>query len=67
MPHHPPKVFPDIATCRVKEAFDSYYYCLSSWCSRCPHTVSFGSRSFCRHPTVREILARSEDKKDKPA
>ena len=58
--HQPPNVFPDIATCRVKEAFDSYYYCLSPWRSRCSHSVNFGARYFCRHQTVLEILARSE-------
>ena len=65
---HPPKVFPDLATCRVKDAgFAGFLDCLSLWSSHCSHALSFGSGYFCRHPTAREILARSEVKKDKPA
>jgi hypothetical protein len=64
----PPKVFPDLPTCRVKPAgFADYFDCLSVWACSCPHSVSFGGGHFCRHPSAREIFARSEDKKDKPA
>ena len=65
---HPQKIFPDLASCRVKEAgFGGYFDCLSVWASHCSHALSFGHGHFCRHPTAPEILARSEVKKDKPA
>lgn len=65
---NPPKVFPDMATCRVKNAgFGDYFDCLSQWGSRCPHALRFGGGHFCRHSTAPEILARSEVRKDKPA
>jgi len=64
----PPEVFPDLETCRVVDAgFAGYLDCLNIWADYCPHTISFGTGYFCRHPSAPEILARSEVKKDKPA
>ena len=60
----PPKVFPDLASCRVKVAgFGNYFDCLSVWVRFCPHTLSFGKGHFCLHPNASEILARSQNQK----
>jgi hypothetical protein len=63
----PPEVFPDLATCCVKRVVADCFECLSVWASRCPHALSFGNGHYCHPATAREILARSEVKKDKPA
>ena len=60
----PPKVFPDLATCRVKLVrFANCITCLSVWAKSCPHSShSFGGSFSCQHPSALEILARSEVK-----
>ena len=64
----PPKVFPDLATCRVKpSSLDGYFDCLSIWSSYCPHHLIFQSNRLCRHSTAAAMFARSEAEKDKPA
>ena len=56
-----PKIFPDLATCRVKQAsFGDYMECQNIWGSACPHGLIFASIRFCRHATRLEILARTE-------
>jgi hypothetical protein len=63
----PPQVFPDLATCCVKRVVADLFECLSVWTIYCPHALNFGGGHYCRHASAREILARSEVGKDKPA
>jgi len=58
----PPAVFPDPATCCVRDAgLGGYFDCLGTWACQCPHSLNFGfGHHFCLHPKAAEMLARSQ-------
>lgn len=58
----PPAVFPDPATCGVRDAgLGGYFDCLGTWACQCPHSLNFGfGHHFCLHAKAPEMLARAQ-------
>jgi hypothetical protein len=65
--HWPPKSFPDLATCVVRQSdADDFMECLSAWGARCPDSITDGKLRYCRHETRFEILQRSSQRPPSP-
>jgi hypothetical protein len=63
LPAVPPKEFPDLATCRVRQTdLDDFLECASRFALSCPHNITDGKKKYCRHDSRFEILAATLSK-----